>query len=402
MRLFTCVVVLSGAVVVGAGASESRTAATNLACARQIVSSWPTTALANETIAIPVEATNVGALAPAARAGYGGLLLFGATAPAAMPGILATLQRERPGHYAWMVMTDEEGGGVERLTNLVGSFPWAQTMGKNLGRAQIRAIARRVGTELLAAGVNTDLAPVLDVDGRAQYPGAANPDGYRSFSGMSAVAANDGSSFMWGLQDAGVTSVVKHFPGLGYSTRNTDYGPAATLSWAKLQSTGLPPFEEAIANGATAIMLSNARVPGLTPLPAGLSPVVVTYLRVTLGYKGLIMTDSLSAGAISALHLAEPAASVIALAAGDDMILFGSPTSVSASLVLAAKISIAIVNAVARGTLTRSTLVEAAAQDLAVRNQQLCSSATTTTLSRTTTTTSRTTTTTVSNSATAP
>jgi beta-N-acetylhexosaminidase len=378
-RLITCVVVLSGAVVVGAGASESRTAATNLACATQIVSMWTTAQLANETIVIPVEATNVGALAPAARAGYGGLLLFGSTAPASMPQILATLQRERPGHYAWMVMTDEEGGGVERLTNIVGSFPWPQTMGKNLSRAQIRAIGRRVGTELLAAGVNTDLAPVLDVDGRAQYPGEANPDGYRSFSGVTSIAANDGSSFMWGLQDAGVTSVVKHFPGLGYSTRNTDYGPAATLSWAKLQSTGLPPFLEAIANGATAVMLSNARIPGLTSLPAGLSPVVVKYLRTTLDFKGLIMTDSLSAGAISALHLAEPAASVIALEAGDDMILFGSPASVAASLALAAKISAAIVNAVSEGSLTKSTLIAAAAQDLAVRNQLTCSPATTTT-----------------------
>jgi beta-N-acetylhexosaminidase len=381
------VVVLSSSLVVAAGASESRTTATNLDCATHIVETWTTPQLANETIAIPVEATNVGALAPAARAGYGGLLLFGTTAPASMPRILATLQRERPGHYAWMVMTDEEGGGVERLTNLVGSFPWAQTMGKNLNRTQIRAIARRVGTALMAAGVNTDLAPVLDVDARTQFPGEANPDGYRSFSGVPSIAANDGSSFMSGLQDVGVTSVVKHFPGLGYSTRNTDYGPAATLSWAMLHSTGLPPFVEAIANGATAVMLSNARIPGLTALPAGLSPVVVQYLRTTLAFKGLIMTDSLSAGAISALHLAEPAASVIALAAGDDMILFGSPTSVAASLALAAKISNAIVNAVDQGTLTKATLVAAAAQDLAIRNPLLCTSTTTTTTAKTTTTT---------------
>jgi beta-N-acetylhexosaminidase len=379
MRFLTCVVVLSGAFVVGAGATESRTAATNLACATQIVSSWTTAQLANETIAIPVEATNVGGLAPAARAGYGGVLLFGAAAPASMPAILATLQRERPNHYAWMVMTDEEGGGVERLTNVVGSFPWAQTMGKNLDRAQIRAIGRRVGTALLAAGVNTDLAPVLDVDGRAQVPGATNPDGYRSFSGVSSIAANDGSSFMWGLQDAGVTAVVKHFPGLGYSTGNTDYGPAATLSWAKLQSTGLPPFLEAIANGATAVMLSNARNPGLTPLPASLSPVVVKYLRTTLEFKGLLVTDSLSAGSISALHLSVPAASVVALATGDDLILFGSPTSLAASLTLAGQISDAIVNAVTQGTLDKSTLIAAAAQDLAVRNQLTCSPTTTTT-----------------------
>jgi beta-N-acetylhexosaminidase len=109
--------------------------------------------------------------------------------------------------------------------------------------------------------------------------------------------------------------------------------------------------------------------------------VVVQYLRTTLGFKGLIVTDSLSAGAISALHLAEPAASVIALTAGDDLILFGSPTSVAASLALAAKISTAIVNAVTQGTLANSTLIAAAAQDLAARNQLSCSGTTTTTTS---------------------
>ena len=365
--------------IVFAGAGESATAPSNLACATQIVSAWTLPQLANETIAIPVYATNIGAMGPAARAGYGGLLLFGSTAPPTLAPILSTLQRERPGHYALVVMTDEEGGGVVRLTNLVGSFPWAQTMGKNLTAAQITAVGLRVGQRLIGAGVNTDLAPVLDVDGRAQEPGAANPDGYRSFSGVASVAGNDGTAFMKGLSEAGVLSVVKHFPGLGYATRNTDYGPANTLSWAKLQTTGLVPFKEAIANGATAVMMSNARVPGLSSLPAGLSSVVVQALRTTLGFRGLIVTDSLSAGAISALHLAEPAASVMALAAGDDLILYGSPSSPSASLALAAKISTAIVNAVTVGTLAKATLVSAAAQDLAARNQQSCTAPTTTT-----------------------
>ena len=379
MRLLLGALVLSSLFIVNASASEPRTTATNLTCANQTVSTWTTTQLANETIAIPVAATNIGGLAPAARAGYGGILLFGTTAPASMPQVLATLQRERPGHYAWMVMTDEEGGGVERLTNLVGSFPWAQTMGKNLNAAQITAIARRVGSALSAAGVNTDLAPVLDVDARAQFPGQANPDGYRSFSGVPSLAATDGTAFMKGLQESGVLSVVKHFPGLGYATQNTDYGPAATLSWAKLQSTGLVPFRQAIADGATAVMMSNARIPGLTPLPAGISPVAVQVLRTTLGFKGLIVTDSLGAGAISALHLSVPAASVLALAAGDDLILFGSPTSVTASLAQAAQISNAIIAALTKGTLSKATLIAAAAQDLAARNQLTCSPTTTTT-----------------------
>jgi len=371
-RLLGGVLLVASCLSSSASASESRTATTNLACATQIVSTWSTTQLANETIAIPVAATNIGGLGPAARAGYGGYLLFGTTAPASMSAILATLQRERPGHFASIVMTDEEGGGVERLTNLVGSFPWAQTMGKNLTASQITAIGVRVGTALAAAGVNTDLAPVLDVDGRAQEPGAANPDGYRSFSGLPSVAGADGSAFMKGLTQANVLSVVKHFPGLGYATRNTDYGPAATLSWSALQKTGLAPFRLAIANGAQAVMMSNARIPGLTSLPAGLSPVAVRALRQTLGFTGLIVTDSLGAGAISALHLSQPAASVVALAAGDDLILYGSPTSVTASLALAAQISSAISRGVASGALSKATLIAAAAQDLAARNQLPC------------------------------
>lgn len=379
LRVFLGAALLSGVLVGSAGASEGRTALSSVECAQQITSTWTLRQLANETIAIPVEATNIGALGPAARAGYGGILLFGSNAPSSMPKVLATLQRERPGHYAWMVMTDEEGGGVERLTNLVGSFPWAQTMGKNLDAAQITAIARRVGTALSAAGVNTDLAPVLDVDARAQYPGEANPDGYRSFSGVPSIAATDGTAFMKGLQEAGVLSVVKHFPGLGYSTRNTDYGPASTLSWAKLQTTGLVPFRRAIVDGATAVMMSNARIPGLTSEPASLSPVAVQALRNTLGFTGVIVTDSLSAGAISAIHLSVPAASVDALAAGDDLILFGSPTSVTASLTQAAQISNAIVQAVHNGTIGRAELNDQAALDLAAVNHLTCSSPTTTT-----------------------
>jgi len=120
-------------------------------------------------------------------------------------------------------------------------------------------------------------------------------------------------------------------------------------------------------------------VPGLSALPAGLSPAVVKVLRSMLGFTGLIVTDSLSAGAITALHLAEPAASVMAIEAGDDLILYGSPASPSASLTLAAKISAALVNAVGAGSLSRTTLVNAAAQDLAARNQLSCPTITTTT-----------------------
>ena len=98
MRFLTCAVVVSGAVRrrLPAPVRVERPRPTSRA-RRRSSRPWTTAQLANETIAIPVEATNIGGLAPAARAGYGGILLFGTTAPASMPRILATLQRERPG-----------------------------------------------------------------------------------------------------------------------------------------------------------------------------------------------------------------------------------------------------------------------------------------------------------------
>jgi beta-N-acetylhexosaminidase len=357
-------------------AAPTASSSSTLACQSAVTSTWTTAQLANETIALSVNALNIGAMGPAAKAGYGGLLLLGTTAPAKFAAIVATLQKETPNKYAMLVMSDQEGGGVERLTNLVATLPWAQTMGKNLTAAQITTVGHRVGVSMMAAGINTDLAPVLDVDGRAVYPGSADPDGYRSFSGVASLAASDGVAFMNGLRQAGVTSVVKHFPGLGGSTGNTDYGSAATLPWATLKKSGLVPFQAAINAGATAVMVSNARVPGLSSLPSSISPAVIAVLRNQLGFTGLIVTDSLSAGALGALGLGVPGAAVKALEAGADLILGGTSRSSSAALALAQATSTAIQNAVTSGALPRATLVAAATQVLAAENPQICMGAT--------------------------
>jgi len=343
-----------------------------LACALHYVSNWSLTQLANQTIVVPVSAANLGAMVPAAQAGYGGLLLFGSSAPVNMGETISRVQARTLDKYPMMIMTDEEGGGVQRLTNVIGSIPWAQTMGKNLTPSQIRGRGLHIGTSLLSAGVSVDLAPVLDVDGRSVEPGARDPDGLRSFSGAPSAVASDGTAFMNGLRSADVTPVVKHFPGLGGSSRNTDYGPATTVPWSVLKRTGLVPFETAIANGAPGVMLSNASVPGLTTLPASLSSVVVQELRQSLGFSGLIMTDSLSAKAISALHLAVPAAAVKALQAGANMVLFGSSGSAATSLAAARQVSDALVKAVADGILSRAALEGDAAQVLATRNIVPC------------------------------
>ncbi|MFI5036780.1 MAG: glycoside hydrolase family 3 N-terminal domain-containing protein [Acidimicrobiales bacterium] len=349
----------------------------NLACAEAVVTKWSLPALAAETVVVPVDASAILTMVPAARDGFGGVILFGSNAPTTLAASLGLVQAASASGYALLVMTDEEGGGVWRLANLVPAIPWAQTMGRTLTPEQITALARRVGATLVKLGVTVDLAPVLDVDARAVAPGAGDPDGFRSFGGSPTVVAADGTAFLRGLTAASETGVVKHFPGLGGTTVNTDVGPAKTKPWSALQRTGLVPFKHAIADGAPAVMLSNASVPGLTSLPASVSPAAVHALRVSLGFTGLIVTDSLSAGALSAIHLSVPQAAVAALRAGADEVLFGVPAAPATSLSLALQVRAAIVSAVVHGSLARATLVAAAAEVLNVRHN-LCATTSTT------------------------
>ncbi len=354
-----------------AGAWHAPSAVT-LACARAEVATWPLVDQADATIAVPVEAGDVGAMGPAAREGFGGLLLFGATAPASMGRVVARLQTLTAHHTTMLVMTDEEGGGVARLTNLVSPPPWAQTMGRNLRAPQIRDLGRRVGLALVRVGVNVDLAPVLDVDGRPVYPSATNPDGLRSFGGSPTLVATDGVAFAAGLASAGVTPVVKHFPGLGGASGNTDNGPAVTLAWSRLRRTGLVPFERAIAAGLPAVMIANASVPGFTSQPASLSTRVVGELRRGLHFRGLIIDDSLSAGAIGARHLSPAAAAVLAESAGVDLVLFGALGSPASALGYAREMAATLVRAVTTGRLSRASLDDAAAHVLAARSTVTC------------------------------
>ncbi len=365
-------VVSSFGVADAAGVAPSASSITGrLACARSIVSSWSLPRLANETVAVSVDAAHVGAMAPAAIAGFGGLLVFGGLAPLGFGPTVARLRAMSPPGTTMLVMTDEEGGGVRRLTNLVGAFPWAQTMGRQLRANQIQSVGERVGRQLLAVGVNVDLAPVVDLDGRAIWPGPTDPDGLRSFGASPALVASDATAFATGLARAGVLAVVKHFPGLGGATGNTDNAPAATRPWPELRAGALAPYRAAFAAGVSAVMVANARVPGLSAEPASLSPSVMRVLRESLGFRGLIMTDALSAVAISALGLSVPAAAVLAIGAGADLVLSG-PLEPTASLALARATASALVHAVITGTFTRATLDEAAAEVVAARLTGAC------------------------------
>jgi beta-N-acetylhexosaminidase len=329
---------------------------------------WSSTQLAEQTVVIPVDESDVSSIDPEVAAGAGGVILFGATAPANLGSSLRTLLSKAPNSIAPFVMTDEEGGDVQRMANLVGDMPSAREMARTMSAAQIEQLAQTVGTKMKANGVTMDLAPVLDLDDGAG-PSNSNPDGTRSFSLNESITQADGIAFAQGLEAAGVVPVVKHFPGLGRATGNTDVMAAATQPWSSLQKAGLLPFSAAVTAGVPAVMISNATVPGLSTTPASVSPTVITtVLRGQLHFNGLVITDSLSSTAIHAAGYTVPKATVASLAAGADMILFTANDTATVTK----QIVQAVTTAVADGQLPRPRLEDAVGHVLAAKHVDLC------------------------------
>lgn len=182
-----------------------------------------------------------------------------------------------------------------------------------------RAPRRR---NLADTGLNTNLAPVLDV-----YD---TPDNFidhseRSYGQDPAVVATLGAAFLTAQQGLGVAATAKHFPGLGSAARdlNTDLGPVTLpVPLAELRARGEEPYRAAIAAGVRLVMTSWAVYPALDPArPAGLSSAVVQgELRERLGFQGVTITDALEAGALASFG-DTPARALAAAGAGMDLLL---------------------------------------------------------------------------------
>jgi beta-N-acetylhexosaminidase len=325
---------------------------------------------AAQVITVPVDETAVADVTAAVRLGVGGVLLFGNRGPSGLGAQLRALTDHAPGGVKPFVMSDEEGGGVQRLGNLVGELPWPRTLTATRTPAQVQALAAATARRLRSVGVDMDLAPGLDLDG-GPGPDTRHPVGRRSFSANPATASRYGSAFAAGLRDGGVVPVVKHFPGLGSATFNTDFGSASVPSLATLLRADLVPFRAAIAAGVPAVMVSHASVPGLTSAPASLSTDAVTgLLRTRLGFHGLVVTDSLSAQAIRAAGYPVPAAGVRALQAGSDLLLYGSAGSTA--LRTGRDLMAAVVEAVHSGRLSAERLRDAVHYVLAAKHVGGC------------------------------
>jgi beta-N-acetylhexosaminidase len=259
-----------------------------------------------------------------------------------------------------LVMLDEEGGAV---ANVKASFapPWAREMGLG-GADRVRELERINGAGLHAAGVGLNLAPVADV--------RTNPrDGIindRSFGSSPDFVAPLVSAAVQGLHEGGVGATVKHFPGLGGAAGDPHVAiPTDPESEAQWEAVQLPAFKAGIAAGADAVMVTAVYTPGLGSgsTPAMFSAPMISRLRTQLGFGGVIMTDSLSMWGIGS-RWPLPEAAVMALAAGNDMILLGNgDPNYEADAVSAVRA------AVLSGRLDRTKLHESAMRVNALRDR---------------------------------
>jgi beta-N-acetylhexosaminidase len=255
--------------------------------------------------------------------GAGGLVWFGE--PNAGTGATLTSQIDALTHDARIVpfmATDEEGGEIARLTNLVGALPWPRQMAEGWSTEEVTQQLATVASRMKALGMNMDLAPVLDT---AASTDTIDDENYRSFSEVGATAGAYGLAFMHGLSEGGILPVVKHFPGLGHANGDTDTGPATDPPLSQMVNDDLIPFADAIAAHVPVVMMSNVTEPDWGTTPASVNPLSYEYLR-HMGFNGVIITDSLDAGAISATGLDGAEACVKAIEAGADMGMITTPT----------------------------------------------------------------------------
>jgi beta-N-acetylhexosaminidase len=276
----------------------------------------------------------------------------------------ANLSPANPVHVPLLLMTDQEGGVVRRLPG--PPLRSEKQIGQSANpAAQARLAGTGAAANLRGAGLNVNLAPVLDV-----YRSAGDfLDQYgRSYSRDPRQVAQLGADFITAQQAGGVAAAAKHFPGLGAAARrqDTDLRPVTLgVSRAGLRAVDELPYRAAIAAGVKLVMLSWAVYPALDPgRPAGLSPVIVQgELRHRLGFRGVTVTDALGAGALARFGGIGHRGRLAALA-GMDLLLCSDHRVAEGQQALAG-----LVAGYRSGQLSRATARAAVARILALRGR---------------------------------
>ena len=227
-------------------------------------------------------------------------------------------------HVRFFIAANQEGGYVQALNGPgFDVIPTALTQG-TWSTTYLQAKALRWGRQLRAAGVNLDFAPVADV----VPPGTDSqnaPIGQlkREFGHYVSVVSPHVAAFITGMRGAGVATTAKHFPGLGRVKGNTDFTSGVTDTVTTRYDSYLQPFARAVGAGVPFVMVSLATYTRIDRYhQAVFSPTIMhTILRGDLAFHGVVMSDSLSATAVSSILPGSRA--IRFLSEGGDMIVIG-------------------------------------------------------------------------------
>lgn len=235
------------------------------------------------------------------------------------------------GPFPVLMASDEEGGLVQRLGELINPLPAAATQtARSVDdvRAEFAAYAMRM-KEL---GFDIAFAPVVDIGGG---PGI----GSRSFGSDPTVVTDYARATAEGFREGGILPVYKHFPGHGRASTDTHIELAVTPAYSDLVGLDLLPYDALLAEPGAAVMVAHLSVPGLSDeTPTSLSPNTVTRLLRGEGgetidgksynFAGLVFSDALNMGAIVNTY-GVPDAAIRSLSAGVDVVILGGPGDVS-------------------------------------------------------------------------
>jgi beta-N-acetylhexosaminidase len=269
---------------------------------------------------------------------------------------------------AWMpllISTDEEGGYVQRIMNIYGNRPGALETYQTGNIANAAKLGHSIAHDLKAIGINTDLAPDVDV------PVVMGPDQYMRTWGYTPQSVIQwGGTFLQAVQGDGTIGTIKHYPGLGAATTDAHEDlPVVNRTQGQLYATELAPYKYFVQahnklQRPGMIMATDVMMPALDPtMPGELSHTIITdILRNQFGYNGVVITDALYMLGIAA-KWSLPTAVVLSIEAGDDMILGVRDSTDLASSVAALK------QAIANGDLSMARINESVARIIALKMQ---------------------------------
>lgn len=282
------------------------------------------------------------------------------------------------GGIPMIICTDQEGGSVYRLgtgTALPGNMALGAT-----GRLDYaKAAGGIIGSELSVLGINTALAPVVDVNNNANNPVI----GLRSFGDSPETVGNMASAVIDGMREEGVIGCAKHFPGHGDTGTDSHYGlPVVNKTKEELAACELIPFKTAISQDIDMIMTAHILYPELEKdtvysektgkeesLPATMSDDIITkLLKEEMGFEGIVVTDAMNMAGITDYW--DPVQAVVnSIQAGVDMICMPCSLHSESDIKTLDAIIDGVVDAVESGTVPISRIDDAFNRILAVKEK---------------------------------